>query len=256
MITEFSEDGGTIHYAIGDVHGFLWQMQAALRWCAEDASARGMRGCVHLLGDYVDRGPDAKGVIECLMAGSPDPHVEWLPLRGNHDDVFARTWQNAADPEAAGWWEHGGQQTLMSYGWHPLHDPMPDTLSEWVPESHVAFLSSLPLVAVTPTAIFVHAGLRPGVDLRNQSSRDLMWIRGAFSGADHDFGRVVVHGHTPGSENPKRHRGRVSMDSGCFIGGILSAAAFDPGSAEPRFMTFGPTGRIQPTDVEGLAVKC
>lgn len=256
MIDEFGPDDGVVHYAIGDVHGFLPQMSEALSWCAEDADSAGMRGIVHLLGDYVDRGPDSREVIEVLMKGSPDRHVEWRPLRGNHDDVFARTWRDPEDAEAAGWWEHGGQQTLASYGWNPLLHDLPDTIGEWVPAAHAEFLLSLPLVATTPDAIFVHAGLRPGVALADQTPRDLMWIRSTFTKSAYDFGRPVVHGHTPESENPKQHANRVALDSGCFIGGVLSAAAFDPGSREPRFMRFGPNGRIRELSDRTQAIKC
>lgn len=254
MITTYEEDENVIHYAIGDVHGYLVQLEHALAWCAEDAAAAGMKGIVHLLGDYVDRGPDARGVIELLMAGPEEGHMIWRPLRGNHDDIFARAWRDPLDRQAAGWWEHGGQQTLMSYGWDPLRDLLPDTLAEWVPESHIEFLEGLPLMATTPEVIFVHAGLRPGIAIEDQDPWDLMWIRGPFLNSACDFGRTVVHGHTPDTSNPVYHPDvrRVAMDSGCFMGGMLAAAAFNPGERVPRFMTFGPYERT-PVESRGFA---
>lgn len=242
LLEEYAQDPSVVHYAIGDVHGCLRQMLAALEWCSGDAEGRSMRGVVHLLGDYVDRGPASREVIETLMAGSPDRHVQWRPLRGNHDNDFADAWRRPDGPAAAGWWTHGGQQTLASYGWNPMVHAIPDHLGEWVPQSHVEFLASLPLAAVTPDAIFVHAGLRPGVDLAEQSQRDLMLIRGDFLRSGHDFGKPVVHGHTCETGNPAIRANRIALDSCCFGQGILSAVAFDPGGNAPRLATFGPEG--------------
>lgn len=243
-VEEFGDDPGTVHFAVGDVHGCLAQLEAALSWCAQDAGERGMLGVVHLLGDYVDRELDSRGVVEFLMRGPDDPHMEWRPKRGNHDDMLDRVWRDPHDPEAAGWWEHGGQQTLASYGWDPVVHGMPSLVSDWVPRDHAEWLASLPLAAETPFAVFVHAGLRPGIPLQRQSERDLMWIRQDFLKSGHDFGVPVVHGHTPDKANPAIHPNRVALDSGCFMGGILSIAAFDPGDRRPRLERFGPDGRI------------
>jgi len=245
LIEEYGADLATVHYAIGDVHGCLVQMRHALAWCARDAEDRNMRGVVHLLGDYVDRGPDSRGVLETLMAGPAESHMQWRPLRGNHDQDFSRSWRDPDGGEASGWWVHGGQQTLASYGWNPLVDEAPDHLREWVPERHIIFLEGLPLAAATPYAIFVHAGMRPGVPLSMQSPRDLMWIRGDFLRSEHDFGRRVVHGHTYESGNPVVRDNRVALDSCCFGEGTLSAAAFDPGSTDPRIERFDHDGLIE-----------
>ena len=86
---EYEERPDTTDYAIGDVHGFADHLLGALDWCARDAEASGRRARIHLLGDYVDRGPDSRRVVDILMAGPGADHVEWLPLRGNHDHVFA-----------------------------------------------------------------------------------------------------------------------------------------------------------------------
>jgi len=246
MITTFEEDPGVVHYAVGDVHGCLTQLEAALAWCSEDAADAGLRGVVHLLGDYVDRGPDSRGVIDLLMRGPAEANMDWRPKRGNHDDMLARAWRDPGDPETAGWWEHGGQQTLASYGWNPVVHGLPSRVSDWVPREHAEWLATLPLAAETPFAIFVHAGLRPGIPLRSQAPRDLMWIRSDFLRSDHDFGVPVVHGHTPDSANPVVHPNRVALDSGCFMGGILAVAAFDPGDRRPRLERFGADGRIRP----------
>jgi serine/threonine protein phosphatase 1 len=232
-IVDFEPRANVIDYAIGDVHGYLEHMVVALEWCAEDARSRGCEGRVHLLGDYVDRGPDSRGVIEHLMAGSPDRHMTWHPLKGNHDFVFASTCRDPRYALAAQWWEHGGQQTLMSYGWNVAEDGYPGDIARWVPRAHSDFLMSLPVGHTLGAVVFVHAGIRPEVALVDQTDRDLMWIRTEFLNAQ-DLGYRVVHGHTPDTKNPVVTPDRVSLDAGCFMSGNLALAAFDHGAPHPR----------------------
>jgi serine/threonine protein phosphatase 1 len=234
-ILDFKESPDTIEYAIGDVHGYREHLETALRWIASDSAEKGMQARVHLLGDYVDRGPDSRGVIELLMEGPADDHVEWMPLRGNHDHVFASVCHDSTHELAREWWEHGGQQTLMSYGWHPLHDGMPKDIGSWVPKAHADFLLSLPVAHVVGGRVYAHAGVRPGRVLIDQTDRDFMWIRNEFLKHKGDFGFVVVHGHSPEAVNPMDHGNRIAMDGGCFYTGNLATAAFDPGVPTPRF---------------------
>lgn len=223
----------TVTYAIGDVHGCLDQLLEATAWAAMDASSKGVRGLVVMLGDYVDRGPDAPGVIETLMRGASEPHMQWLALRGNHDDMLARVWRDPSHRLAGSWWEHGGQRTLMNYGWDPTVHPVPRHLGEWIPERHADFLAGLPLMHQDDDRIYVHAGLRPGVPLDMQDERDLMWIRSEFLNSEVDFGRVVVHGHTPHKRNPHASNGRINLDAGCYATGRLAIASFRPGAPDP-----------------------
>jgi serine/threonine protein phosphatase 1 len=235
-IIDFVEDADTIEYAIGDVHGHVENLATALRMCETDAADRRMRARVHLLGDYVDRGPDSCSVIEMLMRGPAADHVEWFPLRGNHDHVFASVCRDPFHELAREWWEHGGQQTLMSYGWDPLVHGVPSEIGSWVPEAHADFLASLPVAHVVGRRLFVHAGMRPGRTLEQQTDRDLMWIRYEFLKHDGDFGYTVVHGHSPEASNPRDHGNRIAMDGGCFYTGNLAISAFGPGVPTPRFM--------------------
>ncbi|WP_315922942.1 metallophosphoesterase family protein [Mesorhizobium sp. SP-1A] len=237
MHQKFKTSDHITDYAIGDVHGCVEQLRIALDWCAADALQSGTRGRVHLLGDYVDRGPSSREVIDLLIAGPQESHMSWHPIKGNHDDMFSSVWFDPSHNLATAWWEHGGQQTLQSYGWNPLYNPIPDTLDEFVPEEHAEFLRSLPMTAETDTHIYVHAGLRPGVDLEKQSLHDMMWIRGEFNRSCHDFGKVVVYGHTPDKKNPCDHGNRIAMDSGCFGSGVLSVVAFDDSGRSLRFQT-------------------
>jgi len=229
----------TITYAIGDIHGCLDQMLEAAAWAEADAASRGAQGLVVFLGDYVDRGTDAPGVIDALMAGPVAGHMRWLPLRGNHDDMLAKVWADPSHHLAGQWWEHGGQQTLMNYGWNPLEHPIPAHLGEWIPERHARFLAGLPLCHEDEDRIYVHAGLRGGIPLAEQEEKDMLWIRSEFLNSDWDFGRTVVHGHTPGRRNPAVTPTRINMDTGCFVTGILACGAFEPGVHEPRVRLTG-----------------
>jgi serine/threonine protein phosphatase 1 len=248
-IRHLPETEDVVDYAIGDVHGHLDHMVAALDWCARDAESRGKSGRVHLLGDYVDRGPDSRAVLEVLMEGPGDAHMRWMPVRGNHDHVFASTCRDVSYPLAHDWWAHGGQQTLASYGWDPLRHGLPATVAGWVPNDHSDFLMSLPLANVVGPRLFVHAGVRPGRALDEQTDRDLMWIRSEFLKYSGDFGHVVVHGHSPEEHHPRDFGNRVAMDGGCFYTGRLAVAAFEAGCPAPRFHV------VDLESVEGMAPR-
>jgi serine/threonine protein phosphatase 1 len=235
-----SRDDSIMEYAIGDVHGCLNELREALDWCSEDAFDRGMRGRVHLLGDYIDRGPDSRGVLDVLIQGSQDSHMEWLPIMGNHDEILALAWKGPTNSSHAQlWWEHGGQQTLKSFGWNPV-GRLPGYLGQYIDWSYIEFIEKLPHMTVTEDILFVHAGIRPGVLLEEQALHDLLYIRGEFMRSKADFGRMVVHGHTPHrTEHPQVLSNRIALDSGCFSSGSLSIAAFDPGIRFPRLKVVG-----------------
>jgi len=193
-------------------------------------------GQVVHLGDYVDRGPDSRGVVEFLMEGVAAGR-DWVLLKGNHDRLFARflddpDWQ---DPGLRGvlTWLHprlGGAATLGSYGVKNAGDrPLAKVHAEAVaavPRAHRAFLTGLRLMHRAGEAIFVHAGLRPGVALENQVEDDLVWIRQEFLEVRSDFGGLVVHGHTA-LDAPTHYGNRVNLDSSAAYGGPLTAAVIE-----------------------------
>ncbi|MCL3881524.1 metallophosphoesterase family protein [Marivita sp. GX14005] len=223
-------------YAIGDIHGQKDMLDAAL--CRIEADG-GRDARVVFLGDYSDRGPDVRGVIETLVQGRAEGR-DWVFIKGNHDrffELYLDPEGPRADPHLMiGYhWLHpdvGGIETVASYG---LSVPeriraseMAARLHEAVPESHKAFLRELKLSHRQDGYFFAHAGIRPGIPLDEQSAQDLLWIRKPFHEDRRDHGAVIVHGHTPVSE-PQRYVNRINLDTGAGHGRKLTVAAFENG---------------------------
>jgi serine/threonine protein phosphatase 1 len=222
-------------YAIGDIHGHLDLLQAAHELIANDMAQHG-RGQVIHVGDLVDRGPNSRGVIDHLMQGQ-DRGEDWIVLKGNHDRMFARFLNDPNEPEPGlradlGWLHPklGGPATLASYGVAKSADrPIPkvhaDALAA-VPQAHRDFLAALPTMHLAGDCVFVHAGLRPGVPLDQQTETDLVWIRDAFLIEPVSFGPLVVHGHTA-IDHATHYGNRVNIDSSAAYGGPLSTVVIE-----------------------------
>lgn len=226
---------GSVVYAIGDIHGCLDQLRELEGFIREDAARRAAsRRALVYLGDYVDRGPDSAGVIDHLIA-RPVPGFEIVHLMGNHERMMLDFLAVPAD--GAVWLANGGIETLASYGveidrWATRdRDALAAAaaqLDQALPDAHRRFLETLRLHHREGGALFVHAGIRPGVPLEAQAEDDLLWIRGAFLNSDGDHGAVVVHGHTP-TERPELLANRIGIDTGACYGGALTAVGMDPG---------------------------
>jgi serine/threonine protein phosphatase 1 len=232
-------------YAIGDIHGYLGELEAAHERIERDRRDTGDHDALVIhLGDLVDRGPDSRGVIRYLMdgiaAGAP-----WKVLKGNHDRIFA-TQIRDGEPEVpmATWTSEpwGGAMTMASYGVDALGWPRREKarrqLAEAVPEADLAFLENLPTVHETPDLILVHAGIRPGLAMSEQIEDDLVWIRKGFLDDPRDHGRLVVHGHTP-VDTPFHAGNRIDLDTGAGYGRPLTAAVFEGRDC----FVLGPDGR-------------
>lgn len=210
-------------YAVGDVHGCLDLLDDLLVRIGTDAAGRSHR--LVFIGDYIDRGPDSAGVVRTLrrlQAERADGTV--VCLKGNHEDLLLRA---LAQPDMLGnWLYNGGDATLASYGAQDVSG---------MPADDVAWIEALPVVFEDERRCFVHAGLRPGRDRAAQSDRDRLWIRDDFLEADHDFGKYVVHGHTPRPDGrPEIRRFRVNIDTAAVYGGRLTAALFRDGQDRPE----------------------
>jgi serine/threonine protein phosphatase 1 len=194
------------------------------------------------LGDYVDRGPDSKSLINYLIE-FPLPDFEVYHLKGNHECAFMDfldanldlpSWSPRRIPKGlASWLLNGGGSTLASYGIALAPDANQRAvvdaigqLQKAIPDRHQAFLSSLILSHVEGDYHFVHAGVRPGVDWAEQDDHDLCWIREEFLETDEDFGYCVVHGHTI-AEEPIVRRNRIGIDTGASQSGRLTCVVLE-----------------------------
>lgn len=224
-------------YAIGDIHGQIGLLQRAHDLIAADRAQTGDDAApvIHL-GDLVDRGPDSRGVIELLVAGIAAGQP-WQVIKGNHDRMFVGFLQDIRYHDAGLRhdlaWLHprlGGSATLASYGVAHAGDrpvaPVHTEALAAVPTGHHRFLLTRPNWVLRGQVLFVHAGIRPGVDLHDQTEDDLVWIRSPFLEDRRDHGVLVVHGHTA-LDAPAHMGNRVNLDSGAAYGGPLTAAVFE-----------------------------
>jgi len=217
-------------YAVGDIHGRWDLLERLLRLIGEDARrSRATRRVLVFLGDYVDRGPQSAAVVETLCNGPPDQPqwqgFRWICLKGNHEDAMLQFADGRSDGH--GWMAFGGCATIESYSGRrcpPAAGPdcLRDQLLERLPDRHRRFLSGLPIHHSEGDYLFVHAGLRPGVPLAEQTPDDMMWIRDEFLSSTADHGRMVVHGHTIVTD-PEIHANRIAVDTGAYASERLTA---------------------------------
>ena len=213
-------------YVIPDLHGRLDLLEKALTRILEHAGNQTSR--VVTLGDYVDRGPNSRGVIELLMEW-PFPNLELIALKGNHE---AMMWEACNKLVEAQWWiENGGSETFASYGGDYRWDT---SFRRIIPDHHLQWIAQLPLVHADVHRVFVHAGVDPRIPLNQQSDQTLLWRRYP-KGVDSGHGRRhVVHGHHADQRAPLVYSGRTNLDGLAWKTGRLVVGVFSddrPGSA-------------------------
>lgn len=219
---------GVCLYAIGDIHGrsdLLRDLLARIHAHAAGLPPR-VRKRLVFLGDYIDRGPDSRGVLDLLCAPSP-PGFDQVTLRGNHEQFLIDFLHRHEDPTP--WLANGGMETLHSYGIEQSAvnglrpDHLAHALAALLPPAHRRFLEGLELVHASGDYLFVHAGIEPALPLHRQGPETLLWIREPFLSADHpQEERVVVHGHTIAPE-PQVRSHRIGIDTGAYVSGHLTA---------------------------------
>ena len=212
-------------YAIGDVHGCAAQLEELHAQITADLAARPVAEArlIHL-GDYIDRGADSAAVIARLAGDPPIAGLPTINLTGNHEQMMLTALATLDPDDIAQWLANGGADALRSWGVAP---EMP--AAEWlmaIEPAHLRFLRDLDITHRAGGYLFVHAGIRPGVPLEQQSPHDLVWIREAFLACDDDFGVVVVHGHTPVAA-PLVRRNRIDIDTGAYLGRALTCAVLE-----------------------------
>ncbi len=192
-------------YAIGDIHGCEGSLKKLMEKCSPQNA-----DTVIFLGDYIDRGPNSKEVIEFLIDFFK-MHPNTVFLKGNHEWMFYEFYKNR-DPDMWNLWEiNGARATLKSYG-----------NVENIPKEHVEFIKRTKTYHIQDGYFFVHAGVKPGKPLKEQKSEDMLWIRDEFIYSDNPLeNHIVVFGHTP-MEKPLIMSDKIGVDTGCIYGGYLT----------------------------------
>ncbi|OYV39197.1 MAG: hypothetical protein B7Z80_07950 [Rhodospirillales bacterium 20-64-7] len=211
-------------YAVGDIHGHRDKLAALHGMMIEDLKTRPTRSAAIIyLGDFINQGPDSAGVLTLLAAGPPAPDLKVIALMGDHERMLLEA-LNGERAAATDFLWAGGKQTLASWGIDPA---LPR--EQWeaaLPADHLHWLRGLTLTHQEGSYLFVHAGIRPGTTLNDQSRDDLLTMRHPFLSSEQDFGAIVVHGH---SSAPSVHIGanRIGLDTGAGIGGKLTCAVLE-----------------------------
>lgn len=226
-----STPAGVRLYGVGDIHGRNDLLLLLLSAIGNDAKTAQEKRLI-FLGDYVDRGPNAREVVDTLLWLSRERPDACVFLKGNHDDALLKFLDDAEIGPL--WCSYGGRETLISYGVTPapLNAP-PETweetrkaFAERVPLSHRIFFESLQLCAEFGDYFFAHAGVRPDLPLSDQSEDDLLWIRDEFLSGKTYLEKTIVHGHTPEPE-PYVSARRIGLDTGAYALGVLTAVVLD-----------------------------
>lgn len=213
-------------YAIGDLHGRYDLLQKALAAIFSRTQDGRLPHRVVFLGDYSDRGPQSRQVVERLMLG-PRHAAEWVILKGNHEDMIVEHCRTGH--YLLNWMNNGGGPTLLSYG-HPREGKIDVS---YVPERHVDWMDSLPTVFSDGVHVFVHAGLKEGVPFSIQPDSVTLWMLYPEGAQDVYPDYHVVHGHEQFAEGPMLYKGRTNLDTHAYYTGRLVIGVFDEDKPEP-----------------------
>jgi len=225
-----SVPAGARVYAVGDIHGRYDLLQQLLALIDADAGPAQSSNTLIFLGDYIDRGPQSREVVE-LLQSLTKPDWEIIALRGNHEQMALAFCEDAGVYRT--WRDYGGGPTLASYGVRP---PAFDNAEEFakareafvarLPPAHRDFFNALPYSHTIGDYLFVHAGIRPDVPIDRQSPQDMMWIRQEFLWSGRVSEKIVVHGHSP-SGSPAERKNRIGIDTGAYATGRLTALVLE-----------------------------
>ena len=197
-------------YIIGDIHGCsktLTELLKIMEPIHPDDT-------IIFIGDYIDRGPDSKGVVDIVL-DLRKRHNRVITLMGNHEFMFINALKGI---DIEGFLRIGGEETFKSYG-IPV-DTFQD-LHKKIPQEHLIFFQELLLYWEDQEHIYVHAGLKPGMHLTQQSMDWLLWARDEFIDLNYDFGKKVIYGHTP-FDKPKIDDNKIGVDTGAVYDGYLT----------------------------------
>jgi len=219
---------GTRIYAIGDIHGRADLLAELIHRIDEDRLRRPVQNAFEVyLGDYIDRGPDSRAVLDMLAWRTVKSKA--VCLRGNHEAMLEAALADPAHLRA--WLDVGGNAALNSYGVVDKDGSMTEIelsrrLHNAFPDAHRLFLKCLRNMFSSGDFLFVHAGIRPGIPRQEQSLHDLLWIRDDFLLSKQNHGPIVVHGHTP-VMHPEFLPNRINIDTGAWFSNVLTCIAIE-----------------------------
>jgi len=194
-------------FVIGDIHGQLGMLEnlmAKIPW-------RPHKDALFFLGDYVDRGPDSKGVVDYIVSLTEN-YSRISCVLGNHEAMLL---DYLAGVNRELYLANGGGSTLRAYNKEKGY--MKSLFLREIPKSHITFYNSLKPYFELEDYYLIHAGFRPGVPMARQSKTDMIWIREPFISSTYDFGKKIVFGHTPFPE-PLVMKNKIGIDTGAAYG--------------------------------------
>ena len=238
MSKVFKIPDGTRVYAIGDIHGYVEVLGKLHEKIDADLRERPIdQAVIVYLGDYIDRGPDSKGVIDHLITREIDvPQLRPIYLLGNHEDAMFNEFMNDPKGHRQDWLHWGGVECAQSYGVNidpvaPIDLQAEDiaaALRDALPLTHQEFYKNLSLYYIEGDYLFVHAGIRPDVPMDEQTKQDLTFTRQPFMSHEAYHPYYVVHGHTAMRNHQVDIRpNRMNLDTGLYEGGPLSCGVFE-----------------------------
>ncbi|MEY4669651.1 MAG: hypothetical protein RL518_2350 [Pseudomonadota bacterium] len=212
-------------FAFGDIHGCNDELKTLLHSLRSQHQTTKADQFI-FIGDFIDRGPDSKGVIDTLLGWKAE-YPKTVFLKGNHEDMllgFLGMGGSSGDVYLM----NGGNEFFKSYGIEPT-GPLSEVAKSLPPE-HLRFLTSLETGVSIGEFLFVHAGIHPGRELNDQKTHDLMWIRGEFIPVEHKMGKTVVFGHTPFADVMLHMPFKIGIDTGLVYGNLLSCVELVEGT--------------------------
>lgn len=214
-------------YCVGDIHGRDDLLQTVINTIIKDSLDYSGQKIIVFLGDYIDRGMQSKEVVDILTDAAFLPEFEKVFLCGNHEQTLL-DFLNHDPTILKEWWRYGAQTTFYSYGVAVAGIPseakysvLQAQLKAAMPTMHLAFFEGLSSHFIAGDYFFVHAGIKPGVALGQQSEMDFYWIREEFLNAKKPHEKIIVHGHTIVDE-PEFLSNRIGIDTGAYLSGQLT----------------------------------
>lgn len=209
-----------ITYAIGDVHGRADLLSSLVQFCLRDAATLGGAARFVFLGDICDKGPSSRQAYDIVsdILGTCEGSVL---IKGNHDDMFERSVGRLQRSAVGAWLPRGGVQTLNSYVDGDLE--LAVQVAGTMHSDHVRMVAESSLMVDDGDFLFVHAGIDPEKSLDDQTERDLIWLREPFMSHVGFLGKTVVHGHSIVGDRPVATENRISIDTGAYSSGRLTA---------------------------------